>query len=262
MTRIAILVAASLVCLAGRAPGMQGPAEWDPDRVVATRDGLANLRSRLVLAAQSPAYSSRLRAVATSEIAAIDRRLAVGDFQPGDRIALQVAGEKELTDTFTVGGNRDLLLPLAGDVSLNGVLRSDVGPFFQHYLSTYLRSPIVRAQPLIPLSVIGSVGLPGFYTVPAGIPLTQLLQVAHGPTPDANLSGITIEREGRVIWEGAALGKAITDGRTLEDLGVRAGDRVVVPTGTKDLFKVVETISYALGIPIAAYTLVRLFSGK
>jgi len=262
MTKAQLLIGAALACWAGRGAVAQGPAEWDPDRVVATRQGLEGLKSRLLLAAQSPAYSPRLRAQASSEAAAIDRRLALGDFQPGDRVYLAVEGEAGFPDTFTVTPARELSLPTIGAIPLAGVLRSDIEPYVTKYVATFVRSPTVHAQPLIAVSVLGKVVTPGFYTVPAGMALTQLLSQAKGPTPDADLTKITIEREGRVIWEGPALQRAITEGRTLEQLGLRAGDRVMVPGGKTDVFVAVQTVSYALGIPLTLYTLVRLFSGK
>jgi len=262
MRKAHLLIGAVLACWAGRGAVAQGPAEWDPDRVIATRAGLENLKGRLVLASQSTAYSPRLRAQAANQAAAIDRRLTLGDFQPGDRVFVLIEGEAGFPDTFPVSTARDLTLPVIGTVPLTGVLRSDIEPYLRKYVSTYIRNPIIRAQPLIPLSVIGSVTAPGFYTVPAGMALTQLLSEAKGPNADANLAGMTISREGRIVWEGAALQRAISEGRTLEQLGVRSGDRVLVPGGKADPLQAVQTVSYALGIPLTLYTLVRLFSGK
>ena len=264
MTKASLLLGAALACLVGRGAVAQGPADWDPDRVLATRDGLEHLKSRLLLAAQSTAYSTRLRAHASGEAAAIDRRLALGDFRPGDRLFIQVAGEEQLKgDTFTVGPDRDVVLPIIGAMPLTGVLRADVEPYVKKYISTYLRNPIVRAQPLIAITVFGRVGRPGFFTAPTGIALTQVLtNYAGGPAPDANLAGVTISRDGQVIWAAAPLQRAMIEGRTLDQLGIRAGDRIDVPGGATNAFSVVQTLSYALGIPLSLYAVLKLFSGK
>lgn len=264
MTKASLLLGAALACLAGRGAVAQAPADWDPDRVLATRDGLEHLKSRLLLAAQSTAYSNRLRAHAQGEAAAIDRRLALGDFRPGDRLYIQVAGEDQLKgDTFTVGPDRDVVLPIIGTMPLTGVLRADVEPYVKKYISTYLRNPIVRAQPLIAVTVFGRVMRPGFFTTPTGIPLTQVLtNYAGGPAPDANLAGLTISRDGQVIWAAGPLQRAMVEGRTLDQLGIRAGDRIDVPGGSTNAFSVVQTLSYALGIPLSLYAVLKLFSGK
>lgn len=264
MTKASLLLGAALACWAGRGAVAQGPADWDPDRVLATRDGLEHLKSRLLLAAQSPAYSNRLRAQASGQAAAIDRRLALGDFRPGDRLYIAVAGEEQLKgDTFSVGPDRDVVLPIIGTMPLTGVLRADVEPYVKKYISTYLRNPIVRAQPLIAVTVFGHVTRPGFFTTPTGIPITQVLtNYAGGPSPDANLAALTISRDGQVIWTGAALQRAMIEGRTLDQLGIRAGDRIDVPGGATNAFSVVQTLSYALGIPLSLYAVLKLFSGK
>ncbi|HWZ28411.1 MAG TPA: hypothetical protein VNX15_07610, partial [Gemmatimonadales bacterium] len=109
----------------------------------------------------------------------------------------------------------------------------------------------------------GRVGRPGFFTAPTGIALTQVLtNYAGGPAPDANLAGVTISRDGQVIWAAAPLQRAMIEGRTLDQLGIRAGDRIDVPGGATNAFSVVQTLSYALGIPLSLYAVLKLFSGK
>ena len=264
MLKAHVLIGAALALLAGRGAVAQGPADWDPERIQATRDGLEHLKSRLLLAAQSPAYSTRLRGQASAQAAAIDRRLALGDFRPGDRIFIRVANEEQMKgDTFTVGADRDVVLPIVGTMPLTGVLRSDLEPYTRKYISTFLRNPIVQAQSLIPMSAFGRVIRPGFFTAPASLSLTQVItQYAAGPSADANLLGVTISRDGKVIWSSAALQKAMSDGRTLDQLGIRAGDRIDVPGGTTSAYNVVQTLSYALGIPLSLYAVIKLFSGK
>jgi hypothetical protein len=59
--------------------------------------------------------------------------------------------------------------------------------------------------------------------------VTDALMVAGGPSGNADLKEIKIERGDRPIWRGQPLQDAITEGRTLDQLSVRAGDRIVVP---------------------------------
>lgn len=256
-----------LLALAGGAARAQQAGEWDPERVVATRPGLEQLRNRLTLASQSTAYSPHLRSVARGQAALIDRRLTEGDFHPGDRIYLQVEGEvvvagtPSMTDTFTVGPSREITVPVIGVVPLAGVLRADVQPYMKTYLGRYLRNPVVQARPLIPLSVLGHVVHAGFFTVQTGVPLTQVLNLA-GVGPDGDLSKVTIRRDTRVIWEGPALQQAMAQGRTLEQLGLRSGDQVEVGGGQTNFYYVFQTIEYGLGIPLAIFSVVQLVKGK
>ena len=254
---LAILVAIGLSAGSGVASA-QGEAEWDPHRVLATRSALEQLKGRLLEASRSSAYSSHLRATAISEAGQIDRRLADGDFRPGDRLFVQVEGEVGMTDTFTVGPGRDISMQVVGAVPLAGVLRADVEPYLVTYLGKFLRSPRVHARPLISVTVTGHVAKPGFYTVPVGVPMTQVLTDAFGPTPESDLGRIQILRGGQVVLGGPELRLAMSQGRTLEQLGVQAGDQIDVGGGQTDFYRIFQTIAFALGIPLTVFSLVRL----
>jgi protein involved in polysaccharide export with SLBB domain len=70
---------------------------------------------------------------------------------------------------------------------------------------------------------------PGFYAASLDGLITDALMEAGGPTGRADLNGVRIERGTEVLYSGSALQEAIIAGRTLNQLNVRAGDRVVVP---------------------------------
>src|SRR5256885_11218817 len=96
-------------------------------------------------------------------------RLSDGEFRRGDRIALDVQGEQALTDTFIVGSNAELMLPAptVGSMSLKGVLRSELQKKMTEYIGRFRNNAIVRAEPLLRLSVQGEVAKAGIYGVPA-----------------------------------------------------------------------------------------------
>jgi protein involved in polysaccharide export with SLBB domain len=213
----------------GTSAHAQAMRGWNPAQLQVTRAELEELLKRFETAAGSDAYSRDLRLRAKSEADLVRARLSEGDFQIGDQIALSVEGQPELTATFVVTPSRTLALPLIGDVSLQGVLRSELESHLEGQLSRFIRSPVVRAQSLIRISVTGTVGKPGFYLIPTEQLLTDALMMAGGPGGRADLKKIMIERGDRRIWQGEALQQAITEGRTLDQLSLRAGDRLVVP---------------------------------
>src|SRR2546425_1957900 len=110
--RAALAVGSCCLGIGGRGSAQQVTPD-DGHRLLATRPALAAMLQRLQQKGP-PGEATLVRA-----------RLTEGDFQPGDRILLLVEGEKELSDTFTVGPQRDILLPNTGTVSLQGVLRSE-----------------------------------------------------------------------------------------------------------------------------------------
>lgn len=183
-------------------------------------------------------------------------RLAEGDFRRGDQIVLEVQAESLLTDTFTVGGQSELLLPppTVGTLSLRGVLRSELQDKMTEYIARFRQNPVVRAYPLIRISVQGEVLRGGVYAVPADGRLSDALMAAGGATQYAKTNKMYIERGGKRVWEGTSFET------TLDELGLRNGDQIVVggnrPSGGTDVLRMTALIvSIAGGI----YGLSRAF---
>jgi polysaccharide export outer membrane protein len=177
-------------------------------------------------------------------------------FQVGDRILLVVEGDTTLSDTFTVVAGPAIELPVIGAVSLAGVARTNLEAHLVRELGRYLKSPVVHARPLIRLSILGSVLRPGFYAVPTDLVLADALMIAGGPTQEARADKLRIHRGGGVLWAGPKLQAEIARGATLEDLGLRAGDRVEVPKG-RDVESTVRIVGALVTIPIALCVLTK-----
>jgi polysaccharide export outer membrane protein len=160
---------------------------------------------------------------------AIRGRLTNGDFRVGDRIALYVQGEPNLPDTVQVEPGPMIVLPLFGEIPLDGVLRAEISEHLTQAFSRYIRDPVVRASGLMRLSVQGAVGQPGFFTMPAEMLLGEALMVAGGPSSDADMDNLRIRRGTRLVLEGEALQEAVRQGLTLDQLNLQAGDEIVVP---------------------------------
>ncbi len=200
-----------------------------------TRPELQELLTSYEQLAQSPSASADQRARARYESTLIRARLRDGDFQTGDRVALRVMGEPALSDTFVVNRERMLDLPDIGEIPLHGVLRSELQDHLTRELGRKIRDPMVRAHTMIRLSIEGAVGQPGFYVRPTDEVLTDALMAAGGPADQAAIRRMRIERAGEPIWAGDALQQAIIEGRTLDQLNLRAGDRIIVPQRTNYL---------------------------
>lgn len=234
--------------------GVQSPAEGDGGPH-ATRQGLKQLLQRFERTAASGADGD-MRARARFEAALIRTRLSTGDYRVGDQVTLTVEGEDSLSDTFAVATGRVLVLPMIGEIPLEGVLRSELEAHLTEHIGRFVRDPVVRAQSLMRMSIIGEVSSPGFYVVSSEVPLTDLLMQAGGPTEAANITDIRVERGEEEIWGGEPLQAAITEGRTLDQLNLRAGDRIVVPDQGWDwgtARNVILTISGLIGLGAAIF---------
>lgn len=246
-TNRSVAVAAFLLnVLFVQAVHAQNPSAWDPVRTQADRPALQQLLVKLEQTANSNAYSSALRARASREAALLRNRLVEGDFQVGDRLNIKVEGQTELTSTFTVAPGPSLLLPGIRELSLAGVLRAEIRGHLAQHLAQFLVKPVIDVEPLMRIWVAGAVNRPGFYTVAAETPLTDALMTAGGPTPQAKLTEIRIERDGRRIWEGEALQQAMNEGRTLDQLSLRAGDRIILDASRSRVLQILQTAAWVI----------------
>jgi protein involved in polysaccharide export with SLBB domain len=247
-----LLVAAFAAPLRAQIPG----AEITQVRV--TRGALDTLLQAYEQASRSPAFSQEVRNRHRRTADLIRARLTDGDFQVGDRVLLEVAGETALTDTFTVEPRRILRLPNVGEIPLHGILRSELTDHVTRILQQFLRDPRVRTQALIRITVMGAVTRLGFYTVPVEFQVSDVLEAA-GIAGNADLIRMSIERGGEVLWEGEDLLAIITEGRTLDAMSIQAGDRFMVPpTRSRNPLSVVQTLSILLSIPFSIAGLIAL----
>jgi polysaccharide export outer membrane protein len=194
-----------------------------------SREDLTELLQEYQAALGSPAYSGRMKNELRAAAERVRDRLAHGDFQPGDRVVLYVQGQPDLPDTVPVEPGPSISLPLFGEISLDGVLRSEISGYLSKELGKMIRDPVVRAQGLMRLSVQGDVGVPGFYTVPTDILVSEALMMAGGPGRDSDLEDLRIERGSKVLYGGQELQTAMRAGRTLDQLSLQAGDQIVLP---------------------------------
>lgn len=255
-----IIVAAIAAAFASPA-GAQRP-DWDPQRAQVSRESLQVLMTRLEETARSPVYSERLRERSRAEAAVLRQRLSEGDFFIGDRIAFTVeGGAAPFSDTATVDVNRSIAISQYGSISLAGVLRSELTDHLTRQLGRFINEPVVRARALIRVTIVGEVRAPGFYTLPVETLLDQALMAAGGPTGLSRLDRIRIERGGETIWDGEAVELAIAEGRTLNVLGIRAGDRIVVPRGSQRNWEsTARTVGLLLSLPFTIISIVSLFN--
>ena len=229
-----------LVCSASSARAQLTAA--DPGRGYLTRAELQQLLTNYNELAASGGYSGTIRAQAEREAALVQQRLTEGDLREGDRIQLVVEGHAQLSDTFNVVSGRRIVLPELGEVSLAGVLRSELQAHVHAFVSRFIRNPTVHARSLMRVEIRGAVTQPGFYTIPSDYVLSDALMMAGGPTADSELSKLRIARADDVIWDGTQLRDAVIAGRTLDQLSVRTGDLIELPKKKSSLSSVLEIL--------------------
>ncbi|HVH69040.1 MAG TPA: polysaccharide biosynthesis/export family protein [Gemmatimonadales bacterium] len=247
-------------------------------RLSQSRSELERQLQRLITMDATGRYEGGMsRELVSSETSYIRRRLEEGDFHAGDRVLIAVedpeppatvaatpvikSTEQQLSDTFTVGAAQELTLPVVGVVRLRGVLRSELEALLSQEISRVIRDPVVHARPLVGLVLAGELTRPGYYSVPADAVIPAVLMAAGGTTQQAKLAKLKIQRDGKTIWEGDALRRAIAEGRTVDELELRPGDVLTVPRGgtITGLYGPAQLVAVLLGIPVTIYTLTKIF---
>lgn len=225
----------------------QGPRSDTREELEARRDSLQQVLLGIDRAERAAEVERR--------IATIEQRLRLGDFRPGDMVSLEVRGRQEYTGNFPVQPDQTLELTGLDPIPLAGVLYSEATDVIRGSLAAVLRNPVVELTFQMRLAVTGQVGEPGFFDVPGTLLVSDVLELAGGPTQGANLDGIEIRRGGETIMEGEEL---VTQGFTLDDLGLQSGDVIQVPQ-ERDTLHTVRTVGIVIGAIGSVVALTRIF---
>ena len=180
----------------------------------------------------------------------IRKRLAEGDFQTGHRVLLFVTGDSVLSDTFTVMSDQKLQLPNLPEISLAGILDSELQGYLATQLAKYIRDPSVRAQALLRVQVSGDVAKPGFYSIRTDTPVTDVVMNAGGPSQSAEMDKMELRRGTTTVVHRGGIQTAIQKELTMSDIGARSGDELYVPAkpSTNRWQKVAAVTASLMGI--------------
>jgi hypothetical protein len=152
-----------------------------------------------------------------------------GDFRIGDRIAIEIQGEPNYPDTVRVEAGPSITLDMFGQISLAGVLRSELTEHISGELRQwFVTVPTVRATSELNVAILGAVGSPGFYSIPAETLLTNAIMLAGGPG-SGDLEALRIERAGEPLFEEGQVQEALRGGLTLDQLNLQFGDQIILP---------------------------------
>lgn len=254
---LGVLLAALLAGPAATRAEAQEANAADTGLLFATRAQLEAILARYQTAGDASGYSDAIREVANDEADLIRYRLTEGDFEVGDQITLTVPGQTALSAAFVVQPGKLLILPEIPEMHLRGLLRSELQSAIAAHLGKYYVNPQVFVTTSIRLQVEGEVGSPGFHVVAADQRFPDMLAAVGQPTRTAKTNEIKIKRQDETIWDGDELQQAIIEGRTLDQLSLRAGDIIEVPAQSQQNFLQVLRSFYFI-VPLG-FALSRIF---
>lgn len=222
-----------------------------------TRAELEQLHSRLVTAAARTAdWEMAQRMLGNAQF--IHARLTYGDFTEGEHFFLSISGPISLADTIAVRQGQIAEIPNVGEITLAGVLRSELQQHLEQEIGRYLKNAQVRSSALMRLAVLGSIAKPGYYQFPADIALSDAVMRAGGPSSVADMRRSTIARDTLLLFGGRDVANAASDGFTLDQLGLHSGDILTLgEKKTTSWLSIAQTMTYVLSIGFGIYGITR-----
>lgn len=253
--RSLLLATAVLAISAGPLAAQQDPATMlnVAQRSLVTRTELQTTLDSIDRVLKSGGYSSAFRDSKRAEADAIRERLTDGDLHAGDPLLITVVGDESLSKSYVVSPNRTLILAGTIEIPVKGVLRSEIEPYLAKELTKYLRDPNVRVTPSLRIQLSGSVGHVGFFNVPAGTQLTDVLMnpsAGGGVTSQAVFEKSKILRGDKVVLDPKAFKQALATAKTLDELNLQAGDEISIATKspTAVMTRVMQVVSAVGGL--------------
>jgi polysaccharide export outer membrane protein len=117
----------------------------------------------------------------------------------GDKVRINVYGERDLSGEFQVGGNGAIAAPLVGEVPAVGLTARQLeAALTTRYAQGFLRQPriVVEVYDFRPFYVMGEVEKPGQYPTEEGVRLLGAISTAGGYTYRANTRRVYLRRAG------------------------------------------------------------------
>jgi protein involved in polysaccharide export with SLBB domain len=193
---------------------------------LATRDQLIAFAEKAESLAISGNREERTRSALLA--ASLRQRLRDGDIQVGDRVIVTVVSDAIRRDTLVVRSGRVLELPGSITVSVAGALRSELRDRVAVEVLKYVKAERVETVALMRVGVLGEVTRPGYFAFAPDMPITDAIMSAGGPTAGADFKRTVLRRSAEEVRSAEEIRIAIARGLTLDQLGMSAGDELVI----------------------------------
>lgn len=153
---------------------------------------------------------------------------------PGDSFFVNVRQFPDLSFQATLDIQGNVIVPLQGVVSFNGLTLSESEALISQIYNQYVVNPEVSltlvAQRGVEVTILGEVVRPGYY--PLGAPqIAAALLSAGGTTNTADLRSILVQRrlpDGQLLERSIDLFTPLKEGQELPDVALQDGDVILV----------------------------------
>ena len=145
--------------------------------------------------------------------------------------------------------------PVRGELEVRDLTVAQLRDRIRQALEAIFNSPFVTVRPQFRMAVLGKVERPGLYIVDPTLSVLDVVALAGGPSSSGNLNGVKLlrgEDQLRLALEGGIRG------RTLQEIGVRSGDQIIVPRkflSREDIILFLQIIQVAISAVLLANTI-------
>jgi polysaccharide export outer membrane protein len=203
--------------------------------------GHEGLKAGLRKTIDAPAMPVVEKILVTATPAPPDPPPATLDYQVGigDILSVQVYGRPELSSNSKaegakgsrVDGSGNIHLPLVGTVRVAGMTVSIIRETVESSLRKFMQDPSVVVEVVEyrskPLYLMGQFRTPGVYYMDRPLNFLQGISLGSGFDTTANLRGVRLLRDNKIAP--VDVYSLILDGRTEQNVWLRAGDTVFIP---------------------------------
>ena len=170
--------------------------------------------------------------------------------RPGDRVALRIWNEPEMSDTFWVSESGIVTLPRLGAVEVTNKTVAELQDSLRVAYQKYLHNPSVDVVVLRRIGVTGGVRSPGLYMADLTMTIPDLIALAGGITEAGNPNDIT-------LYRGAAqydLGSDDRERLAMTDL--QSGDQIII--GERGFIARNPLVAVSTGLTVLSVVLTQL----
>jgi protein involved in polysaccharide export with SLBB domain len=174
---------------------------------------------------------------------------------PGDIVRIQVWGQEAYSGQFQVDERGLLQYPMIGEIDTRNLTVAQLRDRVREGMEAIFNRPFVTVTPLFRMAVFGEVVRPGLYTVDPTLSVVDVVAMAGGTNRSGDLNRIRLLRAGEE--RRLSFAEESIRGRTLQEIGVRSGDQIVVaraPFTRDDLLILLQVVQIAVSIAILVNT--------
>ena len=167
--------------------------------------------------------------------------------RPGDVMQIRFWPDQLPSGEYRVQASGRVIVPFAGELTVAGRPLDGVASEISRRYAETTMNGTVSITVLFRVSVLGAVLRPGLYTADSSLTLLDVIGLAGGFAPEADLASIRVLRGGTALVADA---RGLREGR-LDQLGIsiRSGDQIIVspkkPPGIRGqtILTIVQTVA-------------------